>query len=75
MLNLKALWQRLTVRWHVIALALLAAAPEILNYLGVVDLKPLLSQILPENYVGLVVGVLPFILMFLKSAVQMEAKE
>jgi hypothetical protein len=70
--KLKALWGRLRVRWHVLAVALLAAAPEILNYLGVIDLKPILSQFLPDNWVSLIVGILPFVLVFLKSVISVE---
>jgi len=70
--KLKALWKRLRVRWHVLAVALLAAAPEILNYLGIIDLKPILSQFLPENWVSLIVGIMPFVLVFLKSAISVE---
>ena len=70
--KLKALWERLRVRWHVLAVALLAAAPEILNYLGVIDLKPILAQFLPENWVSLIVGILPFVLVFLKSVISVE---
>ncbi len=69
---LKGLWARLLIRWHVLSLALLAAAPEILNYLGVIDLKPILSQFLPDNSVDLVVGIMPFVLMFVKSVVAVE---
>ena len=68
------LWTRLQVRWHVLLVALVAAAPEILNYLGVIDLKPILSQFLPDNIVALVVGAMPFVLMFVKSAVTVEPK-
>lgn len=67
--KLKALWERVQVRWHVIVIALVAAAPEILNYLGLIDLKPILSQFLPENWTNLIVGILPFVLVFLRSAV------
>ncbi len=69
---IKGLWARLQIRWHVLSLALLAAAPEILNYLGVIDLKPILSQFLPDNSVDLVVGIMPFVLMFVKSVVAVE---
>jgi hypothetical protein len=64
--KLKALWDRVTIHWHVVAALLIAALPEILDYLGVVDLKPILSQFLPENYVTLIISVLPFVLAFLR---------
>ena len=70
--NLKTLWGRLRVRWSVIGLALLAALPEILNYLSVIDLKPILTSFgLPESLIGLV----PFLLIFAKSALHMTPKE
>jgi hypothetical protein len=72
---LEDLWARLQVRWHVLLVALAAAAPEILQYLGVIDLQPILSQFLPDNYVKLIVGIMPFALMFLKSAFSVEPKE
>jgi hypothetical protein len=71
---LEDLWERVQIRWHVLAVALVAAAPEILQYLGVIDLKPILSQFLPDNYVTLIVGIMPFVLVFLKSAFAVEPK-
>lgn len=64
--------KRVRVRWHVVAIAALAALPEILNWLGVIDLRPILSVFLPSNYVDLIVGVLPFALMFVRSIVSVE---
>lgn len=72
--KLKSLWARLRVRWYVLLAALAAAAPDILNYLGFIDLRPILSQFLPDNYVSLIVGILPFALVFLKSAISVEPK-
>lgn len=72
---LKDLWARLQVRWHVLAVALLAAAPEILQYLGVIDLRPILSQFLDKSYVDLIIGIMPFALVFLKGAIGVEPKE
>lgn len=73
--KLKSLWARLRVRWHVLVLAFAAAAPEILNYLGLIDLRPILSQFLPEAWVSIVVGILPFALVFVKSAFSVEPKD
>jgi len=70
--KLKSLWARLRVRWYVLLAALAAAAPDILNYMGLIDLRPILSQFLPDNYVSMIVGILPFALVFLKSAVSVE---
>lgn len=73
--KLKALWERLRIRWHVVVLALLAASPEIITYLSGLDLKPILSHFLSASTVDLVVGLLPFLLIFLKSAVHLDAEE
>lgn len=73
--KLKALWARVTVRWHVVLTAFIAALPEILNYLGIIDLRPLLAHFLPDNYVDLIVGALPFVLAFLKPLVIVEPPE
>lgn len=73
--KLKALWARVEVRWHVVVIALVAASPEILNWLQVVDLRPILAHFLPDNWVSLIVGILPFVLIFLKSAVSVAPKE
>ena len=70
--KIKALWARLQVRWHVLMVALAAAAPDILDQLGIIDLKPILAQFLPENWVSLIVGILPFVLVFLKSVISVE---
>lgn len=73
--KLKDLWSRLKVRWHVLVLACAAAAPEILNYLGLIDLRPILSQFLNEGTVNLIVSILPFALVFVKSAFSITPKE
>lgn len=73
--KLKALWARVTIHWHVAAAILLAALPDILNYLGVIDLKPLLSHFMSEDKVTLIVGILPFVLAFLKPMIVVEPKE
>jgi len=70
--KIKALWARLQVRWHVLMVALAAAAPDILDQLGIIDLKPILAQFLPEHWATLLVGLLPFVLMFLKSAISVQ---
>ncbi len=64
---LKGLWARVTVRWHVVLAAFIAALPSILDYLGLIDLKPLLLGLgLKESIVNFIVGIMPFVLMFLK---------
>jgi hypothetical protein len=72
---LKDLWSRVTVHWHVLLAAVLAALPGILDYLGVIDIRPLLEHFLPDNWVNLIVAVLPFVLMFLKPMIAVEPVE
>lgn len=75
MTYLKSLWDRVTIHWHVLAAALVAAAPEILNYLGVIDLRPILSHFLPDDKVDFIISALPFVLVFLKPMLAVEASE
>jgi hypothetical protein len=75
---LKNLWARLTVHWHVVLATLVAALPAILDYLGVIDLLPILLHLgVPEGYAGMIVKAMPFLLAFLKPmfAVEPEATE
>jgi hypothetical protein len=60
------LWARIEVRWHAIAILLLAAAPGILDWLGVIDLKPILMHFVSESVADLIVGCLPFVLAFVR---------
>ena len=76
MTYLKNLWARITVHWHVVLAALIAALPSILDYLGVVDLLPILIHLgVPENYASLIVKVLPFVLAFLRPMLTVDAVE
>lgn len=73
--KLKALWARLRVRWHALVIALVAAAPEILNYLGAIDLRPILEHFFSPDTAGFIVGVMPFALLFLKPAFHLSDEE
>ncbi len=67
---LKGLWARVTVHWHVVLAAFIAALPSILDYLGLIDLKPLLMGLgLKEGIVDFTVKALPFVLAFVKPLV------
>ncbi len=67
---LKDLWARVTVHWHVVLAAFIAALPSILDYLGLIDLKPLLMGLgLKEGIVDFIVAALPFVLAFVKPLV------
>lgn len=73
--KIKALWARLEVRWHVLALALVAALPSVLNWLAVVDLQPILEHFLPVGTANFLTALAPFALMFVKSAVSLTPEE
>ncbi len=67
---LKGLWARATVHWHVVLAAFIAALPSILDYLGLIDLKPLLIGLgMKEGIVDFTVKALPFVLAFVKPLV------
>ena len=73
MLNeLSDIWARLKIHWHAVAVALVAALPTLLLYLEGIDLRPILSQFLPEHYVDLIVALLPFLLRVMKPLVHLE---
>lgn len=74
--KLKALWARVRIRWHVLTLAFVAALPELLNWLGFIDLRPVLEHLgVPEGLAGLLVAVLPFLLVFVKKAFELEPED
>lgn len=73
---IKDLWSRVTLHWHVLLAALVAAAPSLLDWIGVIDVKPILIHLgLPEHTADFIVAVLPFVLAFLKPMLVMEPKE
>jgi hypothetical protein len=70
--NLKAFLGRLRVRWHAVAAAMCTAFPVLLDQLGIIDLKPVLLHFTSEEYAALIVGLMPFVLAFLKPLVHLE---
>jgi hypothetical protein len=52
--------------------AFVSLLPSLLYYLQGVDLRPILSQFLPENYVELIIAALPFLLLVMKPVLHME---
>jgi hypothetical protein len=73
MLNeLSDIWSRLKIHWHAAAVAFVSLLPSLLYYLQGVDLRPILSQFLPENYVELIIAALPFLLLVMKPVLHME---
>src|SRR5437879_637517 len=72
---LKALYGRLVIHWHVVLAAIIAAAPSILDYLGLIDLTPLLTHAgLSEGLAKFIVGALPFVLAFIRPMLAMTPK-
>jgi hypothetical protein len=70
--ELKDLWARVRVRWHAVALALVAALPTLFLYIEGIDLRPILAHVLPENYVDIIVALLPFVLAVMKPMIHLE---
>lgn len=70
--ELKDLLQRLRVRWHAVVAALILAAPSLLLYFEGIDLRPILAHFLPENYVEVIVSLLPFVIAFMKPMIHLE---
>jgi hypothetical protein len=73
MLNeISDIWSRLKVHWHAVVVALVAILPTLLYQLQGIDLRPILSHFLPENYVELIISLLPFALLVMKPMLHME---
>ena len=73
--KIKAFWARVVIHWNVVLAALVAALPSLLDQLGVIDLKPILGHVMPQDFANLVVGLMPFILAFLRPLVALTPKE
>lgn len=69
------LWHRIEVHWHAVVLALIAATPSILDWLGVVDLKPILAHFMPEHVADFIVAILPFVLAFVRPMIVVAASK
>lgn len=55
--------------------ALVAAMPVLLDQLGVLDLKPILSRFMDPDYASLVIWFMPFVLAFLRPLVSLAEKK
>ena len=74
--KIKALWARLIIHWHVVLAAIIAAAPAILDYLGVIDLLPILTHLgASEGLAKFIVGLLPFALAFIRPMLVVTPKD
>lgn len=73
---LKDLWARITVHWHVVVAALIVALPSILDYLGMIDIKPVLIHLgVKDGVADLIVKVLPLVLAFVKPMIAVAPVE
>lgn len=66
---------RVRVHWHAVVASFVAAAPVLLQQLQVIDLRPLLSQYLGDDWAALLIALLPFYIAFLKPMLHIEDKE
>jgi hypothetical protein len=73
--ELKDLYGRLRVHWHALAVAIVAILPTLLYQLEGIDLRPILSHFLPENYVELIIALLPFALLVMKPMLHLTEPE
>lgn len=74
--KLKTLLGRVRISIHALLGALVGALPILLDQLGIIDLHPLLGRIgVPEDLQGIVVGLLPFVLAFLKPLIHIEDRD
>jgi len=64
--TIQDMWTRFEVHWHAVAAAFVTAVPVLLDQLGVIDLKPILQHFMAPETAALVVGLMPFVLAFLK---------
>lgn len=63
---------RVRIHWHALIVALLTALPLLLDQLQVIDLKPLLSHYIGEDWAALLVGLMPFYIAFLRQLVTVD---
>jgi hypothetical protein len=69
------LLSRVRISWHAFLAALLTALPILLQQLQVVDLKPLLSHYLGDDWAAVLVALMPFYIALLKPMVSVEPHE
>jgi hypothetical protein len=55
-----------------VGVALIAILPTLLYQLQGIDLRPILAHFLPENYVELIIYLLPFALLVMKPMLHLE---
>lgn len=70
---IKGVWARFEVHWHAVAAACIVVAPEALDKLGYVDLRPILEPFLGYEKTNALLGLLPIVLLFLKPVFKVAA--
>jgi hypothetical protein len=73
--ELKDIWARLKIHWHALAVAVVAMLPTLLYQMEGIDLRPILSQFLPANYVEIIIAALPFVLLVMKPMLHLTEPE
>lgn len=63
---------RVRIRLSALAAALLTALPVLLDQLGVIHLRPILAHFVADEWADLIVGLMPFVLAFLRPLVHLE---
>jgi hypothetical protein len=73
--ELKSFLGRIRVRTAPLVAALVAALPVLLDQLGIIDFKPILTHFMAPEYAVALVGLMPFLLAFLKPLVHLAEEE
>ena len=63
---------RVRIRLTAAAVAALAALPYVLDQLGVVDWRPILSRFLGDSWTSIVIALIPLALAFTKPLLRLE---
>jgi hypothetical protein len=73
--TIKAFLARVRIRMAPLVAALVAALPVLLDQLGIIDFKPILTHFMAPEYAVALVGLMPFLLAFLKPLIHLAEKE
>lgn len=63
---------RIRVSWHALLAAFTMALPILLQQLQVIDLKPLLSHYLGDDWATIIVALMPFYIAMLRPMISMD---
>lgn len=67
--------KRLRVHWHAVAVTLIGTLPVLLDQLQYIDLKPILSHFVGDDWAGLLIGLLPLYIAFLRPMIHVAESE